>query len=220
MKRTGNRLSESFLNAIEDRIASGEYPPGVRLDEVELAAKFGVSRTPIREALIRLGSTGMIEKRPRKGWVVTEASPSHLIEMFEVAAELEAMCGSPGGATRDAIPATENTFSARSVPWRYGPRYVLHAQRAVSRCSLRGEYQRLLDREGEPNSAAAAPLSPSAVAGAFPDCGLFHEHQEIVDAILAGDGERAAEWVRAHINVQGQRFSDLMASIEELTRAA
>src|SRR5215475_6929627 len=93
MRRTSSRLSERLLNTIEDRIASGEYPPGVHLDEAELASDFGASRTPIREALIRLSSTGMIEKRPRKGWVVLAASPSRLIEMFEVMAELEAMCG-------------------------------------------------------------------------------------------------------------------------------
>ena len=88
-----NRLPESLMNSIEEHIVAGEYPPGMRLEEVELAETFGVSRTPIREALIRLAATGMIERRPRKGWAVTEVSPSRLCEMFDVMAELEAMCG-------------------------------------------------------------------------------------------------------------------------------
>ena len=51
MDQTPNRLSEQLLETIEERIVTGEYPPGARLDEVELAETFGVSRTPIREAL-------------------------------------------------------------------------------------------------------------------------------------------------------------------------
>src|SRR6476620_7216598 len=70
-----NRLPESLMDSIEELIVAGEYPPGMRLEEIELAATFGVSRTPIREALIRLAATGMIERRPRKGWAVTESHP-------------------------------------------------------------------------------------------------------------------------------------------------
>ena len=93
MTTTSARVSESLPDAIEERIATGEYPPGTRLDEAELATVFGVSRTPVREALIQLAATRMVEKRPRKGWVVTELSPARLCEMFEVMAELEAICG-------------------------------------------------------------------------------------------------------------------------------
>ena len=71
--QSASHLSEQLLEAIEERIVTGEYPPGARLDEVELAEAFGVSRTPIREALIRLGSIHMIEKMPRKGWAVARS---------------------------------------------------------------------------------------------------------------------------------------------------
>jgi DNA-binding GntR family transcriptional regulator len=187
---------------------------------VELAAKFGVSRTPIREALIRLGSTGMIEKRPRKGWVVTEASPSHLIEMFEVAAELEAMCGRL--AARRATPFLQQKILSAHEACRgvtdpdtyYTLNELFHG--ALYEASTNGfliAKASQIQRQLRPFRRLQLRV-PSRIADSF------HEHQEIVDAILAGDGERAAEWVRAHINVQGQRFSDLMASIEELTRAA
>ncbi len=71
----------------------GEFPPGKRLDEAELLAEFGVSRTPLREALIQLDSQGLVEIRPRRGAVVASVSAQRLIEMFEVMGELEAMCG-------------------------------------------------------------------------------------------------------------------------------
>ena len=85
--------SENLRQAIEERIVTGVYAPGRRLDEQELAASFGVSRTPIREALIQLGSVGLLEVRPRRGATVPEMSAERLCEMFEVMAGLEAMCG-------------------------------------------------------------------------------------------------------------------------------
>lgn len=89
---TKNR-SEILREAIEEMIAVGTLRPGHHLDETELAKQFGVSRTPIREALIQLASMGIIVMRPRRGAVVAETGPQQLIEMFEVMAEFEAMCG-------------------------------------------------------------------------------------------------------------------------------
>src|SRR6201986_5600733 len=87
----GNRLSERLRESIEEEIATGKLLPGTRLDEVELATRFGVSRTPIREALILLQGEGLIENRPRRGALVVQITPGRLMEMFELMAELEAM---------------------------------------------------------------------------------------------------------------------------------
>src|SRR6478672_389437 len=86
------RLSDRLREAVEEEIATGKLLPGSRLDEVELAKRFNVSRTPIREALNLLLGEGLIEIRPRRGAVVARVSAERLIEMFEVMAELEAMC--------------------------------------------------------------------------------------------------------------------------------
>src|SRR6202795_2251184 len=93
MKTRSGTRSEKLREAIEERIATGEFPPGMHLDETELAHRFGVSRTPLREALIQLSSVGIIALRPRRGAVVAEVTPQRLLEMFDVMAELEAMCG-------------------------------------------------------------------------------------------------------------------------------
>ena len=72
------RVRASFLpgkRKVEERIADGTYAPGTRLDEVALAKEFGVSRTPIRETLIQLSSSGMIDLRPRRGAVVVIEFP-------------------------------------------------------------------------------------------------------------------------------------------------
>ena len=85
--------SATLREQIEEMIAVGVYKPGQHLDETELAARFGVSRTPIRETLIQLASMGLVVIRPRRGAIVAELGPQQLVEMFEVMSELESTCG-------------------------------------------------------------------------------------------------------------------------------
>src|SRR5947209_5256764 len=91
--KTPKTRSEQLREDIEENIATGRFRPGMRLDETELAQRFGVSRTPLREALFQLASMGVVEMQARRGAVVAEVAPHRLVEMFEVMAELEAMCG-------------------------------------------------------------------------------------------------------------------------------
>src|SRR5262245_66095591 len=70
----------------------GVYPPGARLDEIGLAKRFGLSRTPVREALRQLTSAGLVEMRPHRGAIVSLPTETTLAEMFEVMGELEASC--------------------------------------------------------------------------------------------------------------------------------
>src|SRR5437660_12537092 len=85
----GSKLKQS----IEDAVIAGEFRPGDRLDEASLAERFGVSRTPIREALLQLGAEGFIDVRPRRGAIVSVPTPTRLFEMFETMAEIESACG-------------------------------------------------------------------------------------------------------------------------------
>ncbi|HEX8405394.1 MAG TPA: GntR family transcriptional regulator, partial [Duganella sp.] len=85
--------SANLREQIEEMIAVGVFKPGQHLDETELATRFGVSRTPIRETLIQLSSMGLVVIRPRRGAIVAELGPQQLVEMFEVMSELEATCG-------------------------------------------------------------------------------------------------------------------------------
>ena len=86
------KRSDIIADAIEGLIFDGTFTNGARLDEVQLAARFSVSRTPVREALQRLALSGLVEQIPRRGVFVRQPGPVELIEMFEVMAELEAVC--------------------------------------------------------------------------------------------------------------------------------
>jgi DNA-binding GntR family transcriptional regulator len=210
-------LSEQLREEIEERIVTGRYRLGERLDEVELAADFNVSRTPTREALIQLGVSGLIEKRPRKGWVVAEIPPNRLCEMFDVMAELEAMCGrlaARRASDADQRAILETHQACRSAKEANDPAtyYRLNedfhfAIYEASKNQFLMEQARTLHRRLRPYRRLQLRVR-SRMANSF------DEHEAIVRAIAAGDGAAAADLLRAHVVVQGERFADLVASLE------
>jgi DNA-binding GntR family transcriptional regulator len=85
-------LADKLASAIADGILDGRLKPGERLDEAGLAQLHGVSRTPVREALRQLTASGLIDMRPRKGAVVSKATPEQVESLFVAMAEMEATC--------------------------------------------------------------------------------------------------------------------------------
>ena len=83
--------SAAIIAAIEDDVVSGKFAPDQRLDERELAMRFGVSRTPIREALNRLAASGMIVTRPNQGMFVARLTLAAFLQQYEVMTGLEGM---------------------------------------------------------------------------------------------------------------------------------
>lgn len=218
---TGNlRLSEQLCDEIEERIATGFYPPGIRLDEQELADEFNVSRTPIREALIQLDAVGLVEMRPRRGAIVTELNHARMCEMFELMAELEAMCGRL--ATRRmndteqqellaAHLACESALRAQDPDDYYRLNEIFHHKiYAASHNGFLAEQAIALRRRLRPYRRLQL-----RVRNRMPTS--YGEHQAIVDAIMAGDKDKAAEALRNHVIVQGERFADLVAMLKSST---
>jgi len=92
MQAENPTLAEKLASAIADGILDGTLKPGLRLDEIGLAQQHGVSRTPVREALRQLNTSGLIDMRPRKGAVVSKATPDQIESLFVAMAEMEATC--------------------------------------------------------------------------------------------------------------------------------
>lgn len=218
-KQRMSRRSEQMSDQIEERIVTGVYPPGMRLDETELASGFGVSRTPVREALIQLASAGLVEIRPRRGAIVAEIGQHRLYEMFEVMAELEAMCGRLAARRiteseqRDLVAAHQACEAARDAndPDAYYQRNELfhHQIYAASHNVFLEEQAAALHRRLRPYRRLQLRVRDRMGTS-------FSEHAGIVEAILAQDGELAATRIRSHVVVQGQRFADLIASLPML----
>lgn len=218
------RRSEELRDEIEELIAFGKLPPGKHLDETELAERFGVSRTPVREALNQLATAGLVEIRPRRGAIVAEIGAQQLVEMFEVMAELEGMCGRLAARRLNADEhkallavheACKKAARAVADPDLY---YQLNDEfhgviYAASHNSFLSDQAWTLRRRLRPYRRLQL-----RVRGRIPNS--FEEHEEIVAAILTGDGERANVLLRAHVIVQGQRFADLIASLPLLHSSA
>ncbi|WP_221567053.1 GntR family transcriptional regulator [Alkalihalobacillus sp. TS-13] len=84
-------IRERAYRYLKDLILEGEFKPGDRLIERELATKLNISRTPIREALFRLESQGFVKTVPRKGVIVTNISEEEVIEVFTILSSLEVL---------------------------------------------------------------------------------------------------------------------------------
>ena len=104
-------LAEKLATAIADGILNGSLPPGLRLDEIGLAQQHGVSRTPVREALRQLTMSGLVDMRPRKGAVVSKATPEQVESLFVAMAEMEATCARL--AARSMTPVERRRLQAR-----------------------------------------------------------------------------------------------------------
>lgn len=90
---SGSLKRQGQLRAwLENEISEGRFHPGDRLDESELCKKFGVSRTPVREALLQLASLGLVVFRPRQGAEIARLSVKQIAAMLEVLAKLEGYC--------------------------------------------------------------------------------------------------------------------------------
>lgn len=214
------RLSERLRESIEEEIAMGKLLPGTRLDEVDLATRFGVSRTPIREALRLLLGEGLVETRPQRGAVVAQVSPQRLIEMFQVMAELEAMCARLAARRMSdaelaeieaAHEACRGSAAARDADaYFYANERFHYAIYAASHNTFLFEQAASLQRRLRPYRRLQLRVRNRPQRS-------FEEHQAIVDALRDGDAERAVQSIRSHVVVQGERFADLIASLTQMT---
>ncbi|MDB5654774.1 MAG: GntR family transcriptional regulator, partial [Tardiphaga sp.] len=84
--------AEELRLQLADDIVRGVLRPGAALDETEIAKRFEVSRTPVREALRQLAASGLVDSRAHRGAFVAQPSLERLTGMFEAMAELEALC--------------------------------------------------------------------------------------------------------------------------------
>lgn len=188
--------------ALADEIVRGVIGPGVSLDEVSIAERFGVSRTPVREAIRQLEAIGFVEARPHRGAVVPLFTPEKLNEIFMVMAELEALCARL--AAEFATPSEKQSLQE------------IHA--ACRDAALEGDTALYYDLNTKfhetiytiSHNGFLAEITVSArnrVApfrrAQFQSLGRLSksvaEHETVVAAILAGDTEKAAAAMRDHL---------------------
>jgi DNA-binding GntR family transcriptional regulator len=200
--------------AIENDILSGELKPGSPIVEEDLASRFNVSRTPIREAMLQLQQSGLIDKQPRRHPTVVKLDLPRLVHMYEAVSELEALCA---------------RFAANRINAREREELQsVHEQAATALADGRQQdYARFgrkfhsIVMKATHNSVLIETVNKLALHTLayrrfqLTRPGLSEQnqafHQEILDAVLAGDGDRAFDAMRRHVTLSGDVLADYIS---------
>ena len=212
MPSTGQKLRR----AIEQEIVTQKLSPGARLDEVALANRFGTSRTPVREALLQLASTGLVEVRPRRGAVVAKLSLSELVEMFEVMAELEGMCGRLAAqrATEDEIAQLmeiHETCKAHAEADRADAYYDENVR--FHEAIYGASHNRFLAQQTIALRNRLAPYRRLQLRRRNRPVESFAEHELVATAIREARPDEAERLLREHVTKQSGSFGDFVLSL-------
>ncbi|MBJ3763775.1 GntR family transcriptional regulator [Maribius pontilimi] len=206
------KLSDTIAETLEGLILDGTFADGERLDEVQLAQRFAVSRTPLREAFQRLAQSGLVQQIPRRGVFVRQPGPIELVEMFEVMAELEAACARLAATriTEDALDelAAANERCRRAMENRDSDGYYRENERFHA-ILYRQSGNRFLEKECRRLQRRLTPFRRLQLRLRGRLAQSMAEHEAIVKSLRAGDPRQAADMVRAHVAVQGEKFHNL-----------
>ncbi len=195
---------DQMVRAIADHIVTGAILPGDRLDEASLAARFAVSRTPVREALGQLSAMGLVDRRPNRGAIVAIVTHEDLASMFESMAELEGICArlcaermTPG--ERRALEL-EHQAATRFVHMSAEEAYEAHNTEFHSRLYA-GAHSKHIQELALQTRSRLAPFRRAQFRLADRLAKSWNEHHAIVAAILQGDSAGAALAARGHVSI-------------------
>ncbi|MCC8395829.1 GntR family transcriptional regulator [Paraburkholderia sp. MMS20-SJTR3] len=208
--------STEIKSILETEIEQGELPPGASMDERALAARFGVSRTPVREALQQLAAQSLVQIVPRQGVFVAKMTVPQLREMLELLGEMEAVSAKLAArrmsdTQRDALTRAINAgVEALEAGDGRGFAKANEAFHDVIYAACHNEYlagqirsiRRLIGRY-----RPKLFLTPVRRAKAL------EEHRKLGDALLSGDEAAAQTLMMEHAPVGAAGFSEFLATL-------
>src|ERR1700739_3469698 len=196
--------TERLADAIAASVLTGEVRPGLRLDEKTLAERYSVSRTPVREALRQLASTGLIDVKPRRGATVVRATSAQIETLFGAMAEIEATCARLSALSMTPLERRRLAsfhesmleFALRNDGDGFAAaNLTLHTQIYLgAHNDIIAEYATGLRRRLAPVRRAQFRTE-----GRLPRS--HEEHKKVVDAILAGDAAAAQTAMFHHMRL-------------------
>jgi DNA-binding GntR family transcriptional regulator len=195
-------VTSTVYDRLLSGIALGDYAPGSALNERELAAQLGVSRTPVREALLRLRLEGLVRVVPRGGIFVAEASIRQIREITEVRLVLEECSG------RLAVERRSPEWLAEFQAWLDVCSEGWSELTGRERMRRDMEFHDFLDRAAA-NETLAKQLTllrnqavlfwGQSAADQYELEPIIDEYREIVEAITVGDAERCVRAMQQHV---------------------
>ena len=203
--------ADSLRLQLADEIVSGVLAPGRALDEQELARRFGVSRTPVREAIRQLCASGLVQVRPHRGAVVALPTAEQLHDMFEAMAELEALCA--GLSARNMTAAERRALEGlhqelRGLVHQGDPMRYHERNEAFHGAIYAGTHNGYLAELTLMTRKRVAPFRRAQFRATGRLGGSWQEHDRVVHAILRGDRQAAAEARHVHIGFVRDAFRD------------
>ncbi len=211
-------LSQRLAEDLRQMILDGDLTPGQRLQEAELSGLFGVSRTPLREALKALSSEGLVEIAPNKGARVSELSLEELAETFPVMGALEALAGelAARNAREDEIARLRDLheeivthYKASDLKAYFAANQRFHEGLlgAAHNATLSQHYHQLAGRVRR--ARYQANLSARRWAQSV------SEHETIIAALEARDGDLLSKTLRAHID---HKFETVRDAVQDASK--
>lgn len=219
--RSGTTVDQ-MVRAIGDRIVTGFLRPGEKLDEASLAARFDVSRTPVREALGRLSAMGLVERRPNRGATVAVVTQEHLASMFESMAELEAICARFSAERMTAgerrTLEIEHQASARLVQMAAEEDYEYFNTEFHTRL-YRGAHSKHIYELTVMTRSRLAPFRRAQFMLPGRLAKSWQEHDVIVTAIMRGDSAAAGKAAKDHVSIVSEA-SAVFAAVDPMKPTA
>lgn len=206
----------ALRDLIEEAILTGVFAPGQRLDEVTLAARYEVSRTPIREALRQLEAMELVEIQPHRGAFVKVIAFPEMMQMFEVMAELEGMCARLAArrCTAEQLQRLEAAHQACAATLTTGDAdEYYYANETFHKMLYAASGNTFLARMATSLQTRLKPFRrlQLRVPGRMQSSSA--EHGSIVAALRAADAASAEQLAEAHVTIQGDRFGDFLAAV-------
>jgi DNA-binding GntR family transcriptional regulator len=194
--------SSAVTEQLRQEVLQGLHPPGARLRQVEIAERFGVSTTPVREAFATLAQEGLVLRDSHRGVIVFAPSPDELQEIYEIRMVLEPLA-TELAAPRIADVDLDQLDSIIDEMRRTADRArrdelnrVLHA--SIYSHAKRGRLGSIIDQLRDTASVYLRFLQSSGTNPSY-RAEADNEHQKIVDALRRRDGAAAAEAMREHL---------------------
>lgn len=209
--------SDALRLQLESLIVDGQLHPGERLDETELASRFGVSRTPVREAIKSLVATGLAEIRGRQGASVTMLSIPMLLEMFEMMSMLEGMCA--------GFAARRSTLAQRGRLREIHAELVLACEAGEPEpfYKINSRFHDTIYQASHTSFIADQTwqlrrrLAPYRLRVTYQPGRMqatLAEHMRIIEAIEAADAKAATQAAIDHVKLLGDDLPDFIASLQ------
>jgi DNA-binding GntR family transcriptional regulator len=210
------KLSDDVRRRIEEEIATGVLTAGAHLDEQMLAARFQVSRTPAREALIALSMAGLVRLVPRRGAVVAGISASDAVSLFEVLVVLEAEAARL--AARRMMQSAREQLRAAYESGRPAAQKLSQVDYARANATFHaliyaGANNAYLVQQIKATRNRLRAFRRSGFETANRIRGSFAEHGRVMEAIASGDDAAARDAMIEHISVGGRVFADVVAAM-------